>query len=275
MRDTVASSGRVGSVEPLDAELLDADAVGIEELLVELRREPVLERGDLDAAGIRVHEARELEARHGGLERRAEEGADLARRFVRLVAHGAQILAHMVGIRLHAPGDIGLDQNAQAVLGAHVLKPARGRLEAKVDGQDGLEGRRQLPSQPRLDQHAHRIAEAADDERIARRHQHRRGGKKRRHADEAGDREARGRGEGPRSRGALLVMVVVMMPSPVEMVMMRHLFGSLSPMSSSGTGGASVRKLRMSMMVSPPDPAMRWSRSVIGAEAKSRVIAER
>ena len=41
--------------EPLDAELVDADAVGIEKLLVELRGEAFLERGDLDAGGIGVH----------------------------------------------------------------------------------------------------------------------------------------------------------------------------------------------------------------------------
>ena len=137
---------------------------------------------------------RQLEAAGRGLECRADESADLSRRFIRLVLHRAHEPLHAGRIGLDLPGDIGLDDDPQAITGAGVLQAAGGGAQSQIDWNRRLERCRQPPGQARRQQHAGRIAEAGDHGRLAGAHLHQaRGG------DGEGDQHS---GDQQRRRGS-------------------------------------------------------------------------
>ncbi len=110
--------------QTFDPHLQDANPVGGQQLLVDLLTQLVFEIGDTHLIGVGVDQARQIEARGGGLECRADEGADLPRGFVRLVLHGAHEALHVVRIALHLPRHVRLNDDAQAVTGTDVLQTA-------------------------------------------------------------------------------------------------------------------------------------------------------
>ncbi|CAD9224748.1 hypothetical protein BCEN4_440057 [Burkholderia cenocepacia] len=158
--------------EPFEPDLCDAHAIGGIKLRVDLPAQRVLEFADLHLSRIGVHERREIVRGGCRLQRGTDERANLSRRFIRLVADRAHETADVARIGWHAPRDVGLDDDAQAIAGADVLQAARRRMQAQVDGRHRIDRRGQAPREPRFEQHAHGSPESRDHRCLAGTHLH-------------------------------------------------------------------------------------------------------
>ena len=196
--------GRGRQGQPLDAHLPHLDAIALQHLARDLAAQLLFEAVDMHVTLVAVDQVGEVEVAGGDMHRRADEAAQLPRRLVRLVAHGAQELADVLRIARHAPGGVGLHQHAQAVASADVLQAGGGGVQAKVDRHGGLDRRRQLPSEARFGDHSHGIAQAGDhDGLVGGHHDHALG-------DDGDDHDHRGDGDADRHAvGAVGRLVLV------------------------------------------------------------------
>lgn len=96
-------------------------------MLIDLLTQLRFEIGDAYLIGIGVYQIRQIEAARGGFQRRADEGANLPRRFIRLILHRTHKALHIVRITLYLPRHIGLNNDAQTVPRADILQATGGR----------------------------------------------------------------------------------------------------------------------------------------------------
>ncbi|MNO76008.1 hypothetical protein D3C76_670710 [compost metagenome] len=96
-------------------------AIGGQQLLINLLTQLRFEIGDVHLIGVGVHKVSQIETAGRRFQGRANEGADLPCRFVRLVLHGAHEALHIVRITLHLPGHVSLNDDAQTIARTHIL----------------------------------------------------------------------------------------------------------------------------------------------------------
>ena len=184
-------------------------------MLTQLR----FEISDVNLAGVGVHQIGEIKTTGRGLQCRADKGADLSRRFVRLVLHSAHKTLHIVRVTLHLPGHVRLDNDAQTVARADILQTAGGGAQPQINRDRRFERRRPTPPQTGFKQDPRRIAETGNHRRFTRAHLHQARGRHRNRHQQRGPPHA-----SPRERAGLLwiavmmVMTVVVMPAMAVIV---------------------------------------------------------
>ncbi|MNO54700.1 hypothetical protein D3C76_451800 [compost metagenome] len=145
-------------------------AIGGQQLLIDLLTQLSFKIGDVHLIGVSVHQAGQIETAGSRLESRADEGANLPCRFVRLVLHGAHEALHIVWITLHLPGHVSLNNDAQAIARTHILQTTGRGAQPQIHRNRCFERRRPAPAKARFQQHSRRIAKTRDDRRFSRPH---------------------------------------------------------------------------------------------------------